>query len=313
MRATAAAANARPTTEAPAMSRTASYRASRIKRHRATKADMAARREALFDIIAEQQPMTVRQVFYQATVRGVIEKTEGGYAKVQNLLADMRRAGELPYQWLADNTRWMRKPTTFSGPREALLRTARLYRKALWDDINAYVEVWLEKDALAGVVVDVTATYDVPLMVSRGYASLSFLHSAAENMQEQERPCFIYHFGDFDPSGVNAAEKIEETLNELAPSAEIYFVRIAVTPEQIALWSLPTRPTKASDSRAKSWGGGEESVELDAIEPDTLRALVQACIEEHLPETELERLREVETAERESMLKFVEGWKAAAE
>jgi hypothetical protein len=274
---------------------------------------MVERREALYAIVAEQQPMTVRQVFYQATVRGVIEKTEGGYAKVQNLLADMRRAGELPYQWLADNTRWMRKPTTFSGPQQALLRTARLYRKALWDDIDAYVEVWLEKDALAGVVVDVTATYDVPLMVSRGYASLSFLHSAAENMEEQERPCFIYHFGDFDPSGVNAAEKIEETLNELAPEAAIHFERVAVTPGQIARWNLPTRPTKSSDSRAKSWGGGEESVELDAIEPDRLRALVQICIEEHLPETELERLREVEAAERESMIEFVKGWKAAAE
>ena len=91
---------------------TAVYQASRIKRVRATKAEMAERREALFDIVAEQQPMTVRQVFYQATVRGVIEKTEAGYAKVQTLLADMRRDGELPYQWLADNTRWMRKPTT---------------------------------------------------------------------------------------------------------------------------------------------------------------------------------------------------------
>ena len=72
---------------------TAVYQASRIKRVRATKAEMAERREALFDIVAEQQPMTVRQVFYQATVRGVIEKTEAGYAKVQT--ADMRRDGEL--------------------------------------------------------------------------------------------------------------------------------------------------------------------------------------------------------------------------
>src|SRR5215204_5420040 len=95
------------------------YPASRIKRVRATKAEMAERREALYGIVAEQKPMTVRQVFYQATVRGIIEKTETGYAKVQSLLADMRREGELPYEWLADNTRWMRKPRTFSGPEEA--------------------------------------------------------------------------------------------------------------------------------------------------------------------------------------------------
>ena len=120
-------------------------------------------------------------------------------------------------------------------------------------------------------MIDVTDEYDVPLMVSRGYASLSFLHSAAENMEAEDRPCFIYHFGDFDPSGVNAAEKIDETLNELAPTAEIHFQRVAVTPEQIARLDLPTRPTKTTDTRSKSWGGGDESVELDAIEPDTLR------------------------------------------
>ena len=87
----------------------------------------------------------------------------------------MRRAGELPYDWLADNTRWMRKPSTFNGVEEALRDTASLYRKALWTDADAYVEIWLEKDALAGVVYPVTGLYDVPLMVARGYASLSFL------------------------------------------------------------------------------------------------------------------------------------------
>ena len=96
--------------------------------------------------------------------------------------------------------------------------------------------------------------YDVPLMVARGYASLSFLHSAAEDINELDVPAFIYHLGDFDPSGVNAGEKIEETLRELAPDAEIIFERIAVTPEQIEEWGLPTRPTKASDSRAKGFG-----------------------------------------------------------
>jgi hypothetical protein len=108
---------------------------------------------------------------------------------------------------------------------------------------------WLEKDALAGVVDPITNSYDVPLMVARGYASLSFLHSAAEYIGYLDVPAYIYHCGDFDPSGVNAAEKIEETLRELAPTAEIIFERIAVTPEQIEAWNLPTRPTKTTDSR----------------------------------------------------------------
>ena len=165
---------------------------------------------------------------------------------MQTDLTKMRRDGSLPYDWLADNTRWQRKPNTFESVEEALDDTARLYRKSLWRDADAYVEIWLEKDALAGVVLPVTGMYDVPLMVARGYASLSFLHSAAEAINKLEVPAYIYHLGDFDPSGVNAGEKIEETLRELAPTAEIIFERIAVTPSQITDWDLPTRPTKKS-------------------------------------------------------------------
>jgi MFS family permease len=128
------------------------YQTSPIKRARATKAEIEARREALFEIVAAQQPMTVRQVFYQATVRSVIEKTEPGYSKVQTDLVLMRRSGTLPYLWLADATRWMRKPTTFGGIEEALQDCASYYRKSLWRNIGAYVEIWLEKDALAGVL-----------------------------------------------------------------------------------------------------------------------------------------------------------------
>src|SRR5262249_38860542 len=159
--------------------------------------------------------------------------------------------------------RWQRKPHTFDSVEEALKQTAALYRKSLWTDADSYVEVWLEKDALAGVIYPVTSMYDVPLMVARGYASLSFLYNAAEYINDLDVPAYIYHLGDFDPSGVNAGEKIEETLRELAPDAEIYFERIAVTEEQIDGWALPTRPTKKSDTRAKAFG--DISVELDAI------------------------------------------------
>ena len=104
------------------------YVASPIKRARASRSEMEARAEALLEIAEEMQPCTVRQVFYQATVRGIVEKTEAGYAKVQRLLADMRRAGELPWGWIADNTRWQRKPRTWDSLEDALEDTARLYR-----------------------------------------------------------------------------------------------------------------------------------------------------------------------------------------
>ena len=162
----------------------------------------------------------------------------------------------------------------------------------------------MEKDALAGVVYPITNVYDVPLMVARGYASLSFLHSAAEYIGTLDVPAYIYHLGDYDPSGFNAGEKIEETLRELAPSADIVFERIAATPEQIEQWDLPTRPTKTTDSRAKKFGSSV-SVELDAIEPNRLRRIVQEVIEAHLPAAQFEILKAAEASEREIIGRLV--------
>jgi len=265
---------------------------------------MSERLSTLLDIAAEMQPMTVRQVFYQATVHGVVDKTEAGYGKVQRALVDLRRQGRMPWHWIADNTRWQRKPTTYSGPEQAVMRTARFYRKNLWADADVYVEVWLEKDALAGVVMDVTDTYDVPLMVSRGYASLSFLYEAAEAIIDIGKPTFVYHLGDYDPSGQDAADKIEATLRSFAAGVNLHFERLAVLPEQIGDWSLPSRPTKRSDSRSR--GFGAISVELDAIDPHRLRQLVQDAIERHLPPNQLEVLKVAEESKRELLSRWAQ-------
>jgi hypothetical protein len=124
-----------------------------------------------------------------------------------------------------------------------------------------------------------------------------------EFINDLEVPAYIYHLGDFDPSGVNAGEKIEETLKELAPDATIIFERLAVTEQQIASWNLPTRPTKKSDTRAK--GFGDISVELDAIEPNRLRTIVQDAIEDHLPPEQFDVLKVAEESERSALRMFV--------
>jgi len=205
---------------AAAMSEQSVYAASLIKRDRATKAETAQRWYALYDIVDAQRPMSVRQVFYRAVVGGLIDKTERGYANIQRALADMRRAREIPFAWITDGTRFQRRPKTHSNIEEALKETARFYRKSLWDQSETYVEVWCEKDALTGVIYPITSQFDVPLMVARGFASLSFLASAAADIEAEDRPAFIYHLGDYDPSGQYAAQKIEETLRELTPKAE---------------------------------------------------------------------------------------------
>jgi hypothetical protein len=162
-----------------------------------------------------------------------------------------------------------------------------------------YVEVWCEKDALAGVLMEETEPYDVPLMVARGYASVSFLHSAAEAIDAKDKPAYIYHFGDLDSSGVDASRDIEAKLRRYAPNAEIHFERPAVTREQVTDWNLPSRPTKTSDTRAKQFVG--TSVELDAIPANRLRELVRTCIERHIDKEQLAILRAAEASERETL------------
>lgn len=267
------------------------------KAKRRTQADITSVKGAIIDVLDEIKPATVRQTYYQLVSRGAIDKTEAEYKTLVRLLGVMRRAGDVPFDWLADNTRWMRKPRTYRGLEHLLRSTADLYRRDLWQDQPAYVEVWLEKDALAGVLLDVTAQYDVPLMVTRGYASMTFLHSAAEQIEAAGKPAFIYYFGDYDPSGVNISKKVEADLCGFAPGAEIHFERVAVTPEQIRWYDLPTRPTKKSDTRSKGFEG--ESVEVDAIAPSELRRICEGCITTHIDRDRLAVVEAAEACERE--------------
>jgi hypothetical protein len=284
----------------PLPSGPAVYSASPIKRFRRTKAAVTSIRDAIREILEVDHPQTVRQVFYALTVRGLIKKAEIEYQQtVIRLLVDMREAGEIPFGWIADNTRWQRKPTTFVGLDACLKNTAKFYRRDLWAAMPVYVEVWCEKDALAGVLLEETEPYDVPLMVAKGYASISFLHSAAEAIQGKGKLAYIYHFGDLDPSGVDAARDIEAKLRRYAPTAEIHFERPAVTREQVDTWNLPSRPTKTTDTRAKKFKG--TSVELDAIPANKLRELVRSCIERHVDQEQLAVLRAAEESERETL------------
>lgn len=264
---------------------------------RRSRSDMAELRRIMLDVIEADRPMTVRQVFYRLVSMGAIRKAEGEYNHtVTRLLTEMRLAGELPYDWIADNTRWMRKPRTFSSLTSALQRTAEAYRRSVWDAQSVYVEVWLEKDALAGVLYDVTAEWDVPLMVTRGYPSLSYVYSAAEAIACEDRPAYLYYFGDYDPSGLDISRHLYERLASLAPDAEIHFERVAVTAGQIDEFHLPTRPTKRTDSRSRGFIG--ESVEVDAIPPAQLRRMVRACIEQHVDKALLAQLEYAESEER---------------
>lgn len=273
---------------------------------RRTKAEMEALREAIYAALEDDHPMTVRQVFYRLTVRSVVPKTENQYKNtVCRLLANMRRDEVVPYGWVADNTRWVRRAQTYDSMEEALRQTARTYRRSLWSEGDVYVEIWLEKEALAGVLVEETDRWDIPLYVTRGYPSLSYLHEAAETINDIGKPTILYYFGDHDPSGVDISRNVREGIKEFVDRPELVtFKRVAVRREQIEAWNLPTRPTKRSDSRSKNFDG--RSVEVDAIPPKALRGLVRECVERHVNRRELEMLRNIEEQERATLSHIAE-------
>jgi hypothetical protein len=261
-------------------------------------------RDGIYVVLADLNPMSDRQVFYQMTSRGYVDKNEAQYkGTVCRLLTEMRLDGTIPYEWITDSTRWMIKPDTYDSMQEALQLTAETYRRALWSKSNCYVEVWLEKQALAGIVNEITSVWDVPLMVNHGFGSISYIHKAAMDIQRIGKPTFIYYLADFDPSGVAAMNNTESRLRQFAPNAEIHFERIGVTEEQIKIFHLPTRPTKKSDTRAKAFGS-DISVELDALPPKTLRALVEMYVTKHVDTLEFGRLLQIEKQERNTMLEI---------
>ena len=291
----------------------ASYGAWPTKRPRRTKANINDIKRAILDVIGADPPMTVRQVFYQLVSRGVIEKTDEAYkGTVVRLMADMRLEGELRWSWVIDETRRRRITETYDNVEGALEATAKFYRRSALRAAGDYVEIWCEKDALAGALWEVTSDYDVPLMVSRGMPSLTFLHSTAQEIYraaQQGKYTYIYQFGDWDPSGVLIPKSIERRLNEMcerchccAPIIE----RVALTKDHIAEFNLPTRPTKRDGNRhAKKFEG--ESVELDALPPNVLRDMVRKVIERHITPRELEVLRVAEESERGILYKLAGG------
>jgi hypothetical protein len=265
-----------------------SYESRPIKRARRTSAEIDRIKDAIYDTLAADNPMTIRGLFYQLVSKGVVEKTEAQYkTTVTRLAGEMRLARELPFNWVADHTRWRHGGSAFTSLENWLEESTATYRLDLWRDQDAYVEVWLEKDALTGVLISETDPLRVPLMVTRGYPSLTYLASAAANLRAIGRPTFLYYFGDHDPSGVDIPRVVEKRLREFAPECEICFERVAVLPEQIEELGLQTRPTKTTDSRSRGFTGGE-SVEVDAVPASILRQWCREKIEQHLDPEKLD-------------------------
>ena len=269
---------------------------------------MEARAQFFIDYAEQHGPVTVRGLYYQAEVAGIpgIDKTESGYTKTQVQVLKLRRAGRMAYNRIADATRYMRRPRTFDGWQDALESMARLYRKSLWAESEVEVEIWLEKSALAGVIQPVTFEYDVPLMTTGGYSSETFAFEAVDDLRGTGKTLVVYSLYDFDRSGKDAERSLQEKVERFGRElgVPVQFNALGLNIEQVKSLRLPTRPHKRNTPADRAWPY-DFACELDAIPPDTLRKIVRYAIECHLSSSELEALKRIEAAERETLRRFI--------
>jgi hypothetical protein len=266
---------------------------------------------AIIAAVEQDKPVTLRGVYYRVVSAGVVDKTEAAYALVGRQLLKLRRSGAVSYADITDGTRWISKPKTWGHVDRMLESAALSYRRALWDDQPVDVQIYTEKDAISGAIWPVTSRWDVPLGVNRGYASESFCWEVAQSVCDTDDQVYVYQLGDHDPSGVDAwrafTARVREFAEERYSGADewLHFERLAVTPEQITAWQLPTRPTKRTDVRAAGFAG--ESVEVDAIPAPQLRQLVESAITQHIDRDALEITRAAEDSEREILTRLAGG------
>jgi hypothetical protein len=285
------------------------YRPRPVKRRRRTKDQLLEIQDAIHEVLGDDHPQSLRHAFYCIAGTLTIGKDDAGYRVIQRELLKLWREGRVPYLWVSDGTRWRRVGTSFDSPAEAVRWAARTYRRDLWRRTPVYVEVWCESDSIAGVLFEETNRYNVPLMVSRGFSSETYLYRAAEDIENEDRPAYIYYVGDWDPSGKLIPESIEKKLREYAPDADIRFERLLVNPSQIHEWHLPTKPAKKQSTHARAWDGG--TVEAEAVPARITRQIVREAIERHLDLHEVGVMETTEESEREWLTAIAKSMEAA--
>ncbi|MDQ2880489.1 MAG: hypothetical protein M3Y48_04295 [Actinomycetota bacterium] len=273
---------------------------------------MTERHDAIYEITRESQPTGIRFVYYRAVVTGLVPKTDPGYAKVQRALMVMRESERIPYSWIVDSTRWMRKPDSWDTVEQMVEEMSAGYRRNLWSTTDTVVEIWVESESVAGVLYPVTSRWDVPLYPCKGQSSVTFAYEAAQQYKHDHRPVSIYYVGDHDPAGLEIEAQLGMKLRKHSGRDDLTLRRLACTPEQVARFDLPgTQPKKSSYRDPISglhvpWSG--QAVEVEALEPNYLRGLVEDAITSHIDPHELALHRMVEDQERAGLEALAGGW-----
>lgn len=235
------------------------------------------------EIIAEYQAqgftLTLRQLYYQFVARGLIPNTERSYKSLGTTISDARLAGMLDWDSIEDRLRRTEIPARWDSPSEIMHSAARWYNRDHWEGQKYRPEVWIEKDALVGVIEGVCEEFDVPYLACRGYVSQSTQWRAGRRLaryQANNQIPYIIHLGDHDPSGIDMTRDNDDRLGIFSRFTST-LKRLALNRDQVDQHNPPPNPAKVTDSRFETYLAehGDESWELDALPPQVISDLIR--------------------------------------
>lgn len=241
--------------------------------------------------LQEYRPLTLRQIYYQMVGKGYIENNVSQYTMLSMLLKNARLKGYINWDDVEDRGRIYHNLTGYRD--KNIFITTELenfltgYRRDLMQTQNKYIEVWIEKDALSSIFVNTCIYYSVPVIVCRGYSSVTFLNNFKNRLKpHSDKLCLMLYFGDFDPSGMNMVEAMDITLKNELKVNNLEIKRVALQRTDIDKYKLPHNPTalKKADTRASKHIGlyGNVAVELDALAPAVLTGKIKTAVENEL-------------------------------
>lgn len=288
---------------------------STVKRTRRTKAEMNRLRDAIYHYAQANQRCTIRQIYYLG-IGSYWPKDEGGsrkhYRTVVRLAGEMREEDRLPWEWIADATRWVRRDDMHLSGEDAMTEFARSYRRDLWANQQHHVEVWCESDSIASVLSPVTYPAGVSLYVCRGQSSKAYVREATIAYMQRDKPVSILFVGDWDPSGLAIQQAVEDRVERYSDSAlEVAFERIAIQPGDIP--GLVSHPVNKRDPNYRRFVercrlmdlDPQAAVEVEALDPNVLRFRLEAAINSHIEDLRAwNSLYAAEQSERELFLEL---------
>jgi hypothetical protein len=238
--------------------------------------------QILSEYEADGYVITLRQLYYQFVSRDLLANSLKNYKRLGDVVNNARLAGLIDWSLMEDRTRNLQSLTTWDNPAEVIETYASYFRLDLWATQQYRPEVWIEKEALAGIFERICNELRVPFFCCRGYTSQSEMWSAGQRFLRYRRNAqtpYILHFGDHDPSGIDMTRDIRDRI-AMFTKRTIKLERLALNMDQVDQYGPPPNPAKTTDARAEGYirEYGAESWELDALEPRVLGDLVRQSI-----------------------------------